>query len=537
MGISVPLPIQGNISRALLTTPTATWSQFTTLGLAPLGTFYDARSRLKKRIDAEVRTTEFEYDTLDRLITTLHPQVPEGTPVERVVYDDVARTQLSIDAEQRETLATFDLEGRVVQVDNAEGGTKIFDYDLAGNKELESSWFDRDTSRLDTIFTYDDAGRLEYRIEPLGRQTHYEYDAVGNLEAETLEDTQSSLFVDRRVEHDYDELNRKIGTRRFLGSRPIAEEAVLDGEGNAVLLRDALGRETNQRFDALNRRIEVLEPPLASRKTPRHRVHLRRKQQPNPPDAAQRRPCPRGQRSGDSVPIRRTQSARTPRGDPRHGPFREDDLWVGTRSAISGSRSIRVCIRSPTPTTLSIAVEQPSSISSLSPTSGGVVTEMNYDLVGNKVEELHPNGNVVTHRYDDLNRLEESSDSLGTLGLLTYDARGNQLTATDANGNLTVSRYDDLDRLYEQDLPEDRQLTFSYDAAGNRLTSTDARGNTTSFVYDTLNRLIEVSDPAPFADQKQTFAYDDVGNQRFVTNRRGHTTENVYNAPQPSSPK
>ena len=376
---------------------------------------YDSRSRLTERTDAEGRTTKFEYDTLDRLTSTTRPQVPEGIPVDRVTYFDVERTQWSVDAESRGTLSGFDREGRIIWVDNAEGGTKRFDYDLAGNKILESSWFDNDTPRLDTEFTYDDAGRLEYRIEPLGRQTHYEYDAVGNLVAETLEDTQGGLFDDRRVEHDYDELNRTIRTRRFLGNRPITEEAVLDGEGNAVLLRDALGRETNQRFDALNRRIEVLEPLWrpGRRRTTEFAYdgngNLIRQTLLNE-DLADQANDQVTEFEYDELNRLESQEVILSTDISEETTFGYDK--VGNLEFQIDPRLHKVSY------SYDALNRRRTTEQNLTPLSdlGWVVTGMSYDLVGNKVEELHPNGNVVTHRYDDLNRLEESSDSLGTLG-------------------------------------------------------------------------------------------------------------------------
>jgi YD repeat-containing protein len=46
-----------------------------------------------------------------------------------------------------------------------------------------------------------------------------------------------------------------------------------------------------------------------------------------------------------------------------------------------------------------------------------------------------PNGNAVAHRYDGMNRLIATSDSLGAVESYTYDANGQRLTETDANGS------------------------------------------------------------------------------------------------------
>ncbi|MCP3909465.1 MAG: RHS repeat protein, partial [Actinomycetia bacterium] len=135
----------------------------------PLGhvtrTEWTERSVPRLEVDPLGRETLIETDTLGRVTLRTLPD----TLVEQVIYDDTANTRLEIDAEGRPTTTTFDLEGRVVRVDNATGGAKVFDYDLEGNKILESLWFDEDTPRADVTFAYDDAGRLQRRTEPLGR--------------------------------------------------------------------------------------------------------------------------------------------------------------------------------------------------------------------------------------------------------------------------------------------------------------------------------------------------------------------------------
>ena len=151
---------------------------------------WDVRSLPILRTDALGRETVLEYDTLGRLIRRVLPEVVgEGTVAEQILYDDAHLRRTEIDAEGRSTVTDFDLEGRVVEITNAAGGTKVFDYDVEGNKIVESSWFDSETPRHDTTFEYDDAGRLERRLEPLGRVTDYAYDGVGNVWSETLVDS------------------------------------------------------------------------------------------------------------------------------------------------------------------------------------------------------------------------------------------------------------------------------------------------------------------------------------------------------------
>ena len=51
-----------------------------------------------------------------------------------MVYDDAANTVTAIDGNGNATVSTFDLQGRLERIDNPEGGSKIIQYDHAGNK-------------------------------------------------------------------------------------------------------------------------------------------------------------------------------------------------------------------------------------------------------------------------------------------------------------------------------------------------------------------------------------------------------------------
>ena len=229
-------------------------------------TTYDARSLPTSVTDPLGRSTVLEYDTLGRLVRRELPEAAgeSAAPEETFVYDDAADTLTRTDAAGRVTVTTNDLEDRVVQVDNAAGGTKVFAYDPAGNKILETGWFDDSTPRVETTFVYDAAGRLTERREPQtgtrGRTTIYAYDPVGNLTRETLFDRMDAGFAERVTESSYDGLNRKVEERRLTDDGPVVRTLRYDGVGNLVLAIDPLGRRTETEYDELNRPIRVTRP-------------------------------------------------------------------------------------------------------------------------------------------------------------------------------------------------------------------------------------------------------------------------------------
>ncbi|MCP3982059.1 MAG: RHS repeat protein, partial [bacterium] len=422
----------------------------------PLGhetrTEWNERSLPQREGDALGRETLIETDTLGRVIRRTLPD----DLVEQVIYDDVANTRTQIDAEGRSTVTSFDLEGRVVRIDNAAGGTKVFAYDPEGTKTLESPWFDDDTPRDDTTFVYDDAGRLDHRTEPLGRITTYVHDGAGNVISETLSDADDPDFEPRITETDYDAMNRTITVRRRLGNEWVTSHMRPDGEGNKVLELDALGRETSHVYDELNRLLETAEPE--GRVT-------------------------RNAYDGNSNLIRSTL-LNQPEDQVRELVYDQANRLITSVDAEGHSQSIEYddvgnVLREIDARGHMVSHEYDERNRKRRTTvhldAGDAVTEMDYDGVGNLTEQRQPNGNVVANVYDDLNRLTSTADSLGAVASFEYDVRSRRAAEIDARGHRTESIYDALDRLVRQDLPEERTLVFTYDAAGNLLTETDAR--------------------------------------------------------------
>lgn len=483
----------------------------------PLGqlseTTWNARSHPVSTIDPLGRETSFTYDSLGRLLSKTMPL----DAVETMVHDDIANTRTTTDAEGRVTVQRFDREGRPVETQNAAGGSRLMAYDAAGNKTLETTWHDEATPRHDTTFAYDDAGRLSRRSEPLGHTTDYTYDGVGNVLSETLSDATDPGFAPRVRETDYDALDRPIRRRRFLGTTPVETTLLLDGEGNLLTETDPLGRVTTHAYDALDRRVETLEPEWQPGQLKRTIFDY---------DA-----------NGNLLTETRFNQ---PFDQVRSRTYDALDRLVTETSTTGGTTSFEYDAvgnltreTDPNGNVVSHVYDALDRRERTIQTLDGAdaVTRFTYDRVGNRLSEEWPNGNLVSHGYDALNRLVTSSDLLGPLTSATYDARGNRLTETDANGNLTTNTWDALDRLVTQDLSADRTLGFAYDVAGNLLAETDPRGAVTEHDYDTLDRRVVTTLPeAEGAIFTESATYDLVGNRLSVTDRNGNTRTFAYDA-------
>ncbi len=480
---------------------------------------YDVRSLPIRQVDPRGGVTVLEYDTLGRPVRRVLPkaQGEAEAPEETWAYDDPADTVTRTDAAGRATITTKDLQGRVVQVVNPAGGSKLYEYDAEGNKTLESSWFDDQTARHDTTFTYDAAGRLAERSEPLGRTTDYVYDPAGNLVRETFSDASDGSFVPRVTEYEYDGLNRRITTRRLTATDPVVTRMGYDGEGRLVRVEDPLGRVTTTDYDELGRAIRVQAPEGQETVTlydgAGNRTEERRLNEVDGQEADQVR---RFVYDGVGRVVQKIDAL-------GHGTLFEYDLSGNLTRRIDRRLDVVAYTYDARNRRIATTVY----LTRVTSPQRQVTTRYAYDAVGHRVEEDWPNGDVVTHAYDALDRKIRSEDSLGLLEAATYDARGNVLTATDAEGRVTTTTYDALDRATRIAMPADRVIERTWDVAGDRLSEKDPRGHTTTFAYDRLNRLVRATDPAPIGTTRET-AYDAAGNKIAETDRRGQTTSFEY---------
>ena len=106
--------------------------------------------------------TEFQYDRLNRLTTTVLPAHRGQRPSERIQYDALGNKAVVANPNGVATRYAYDLHGRMVSIA------------LDWNPTVP------DTSQPNlTRFEYDELGNLIAQIDSEGRLTRYEYDAMG----------------------------------------------------------------------------------------------------------------------------------------------------------------------------------------------------------------------------------------------------------------------------------------------------------------------------------------------------------------------
>ncbi len=172
---------------------------------------------------------------------------------------------------------------------------------------------------------------------------------------------------------------------------------------------------------------------------------------------------------------------------------------------------------------------------------GSVFWKFAYDGNGNRTSDRDPEGHVTTYGYDELNRLETATQTVGLDTLTTeyeYDVQDNLRKFTDPRALETSYVNSDMGWKLRITSPDTGQTIQTYDPAGNLINSTDARGVLVTRSYDALDRPLSVmytdsglnvtrsydSLAVSFGIGRRTGTTDPSGSSVFHYDRRGLLT-------------
>jgi RHS repeat-associated protein len=133
----------------------------------------------------------------------------------------------------------------------------------------------------------------------------------------------------------------------------------------------------------------------------------------------------------------------------------------------------------------------------------GTVLTYAYTPTGKLSSITYPDQTRVKNTYDNLDRLTQMQDSIGTSSF-SYDANGRITGFTD---------------------PDGFALSYTYDAAGNITRVTYPDNTTVTYAYDAANRMATVTD---WLDGQATYAYDQDGRLEALTHFNGIVTDYTY---------
>lgn len=532
--------------------------------------------------DAAGKTTRFHYDVRGRLTGITNAL---GHTAGRQ-YDAYGRVTARLD-ELGKTLQanTYDLDGRLMEIEDANGNATRFAYGEAGElAQIQFPTFRRElaydargrvtetTDRLSdtlaytarqrfdakgnlvettdrngkkTAMAYDGLGRLTQTTDPAGGVTRYAYDARGNLLA--VQDANGNV-----TKYGYERNNRKAAETRPLGQ---TQRYAYNPAGNLTAFEDAKGNRLAYEYDAAGRRSVERHTP-AGTDTPTRTITYHYNaagaltgytdSQGNAAtyalDELHRKTAETLTYGSLSFTLATTYHATGRKAsftwpDGTVAGYEYDDNQVLSRITLpSGAVSINetrwnapASLTYPGGTTRTVSYDALMRISEIRVKDPGQVSLLHYrheyDAESNISAKDTEHG-AYGYQYDELYRLTQAANPTPLAAeAYTYDALGNRLTDSNRPG---AWEYDGNNALTRSFAATGEANGYTYDANGSLIAkaspSADPKDNQ-QFVYDAQNRLVEVKDQG--GTIVATYHYDPFG-RRIAKTVAGTATYYLY---------
>ncbi len=502
-------------------------------------TAYDAAGNVAETVNPLLNKWDYAYDARNRKVQEFEPSALDATsntssrPTTEWAYDPAGRVTATIDARGNETDSVYDAANRVTDVNQPAvtvGGTSSrpnthTTYDFDGNVHTL-----RDPNSNTTTNTYDALNRLLTSTDALSITVTNTYDQVGNKL--TVEDGNSHT-----TSFAYDGLNRNTTVTDAAGNVTTLTYDALNKTGRT----DALGQATTYSYDVRNRLSNVTYASTASANSQRNYAY-----------------------DNDGNLLSVTEPSKTVANvayayDALNRVVAESsngithayayDLAGNRIQALYGAPSVGTPTTSTATRILTSIYDKLNRLSTLTDQTAaefavptvGRTTYYGYDLNGNIVQKIAPNGDIESETFDALNRsvTQNGVTSVlnGSVSLYNftygYDLAGNVLTVGETYpsglSNRTVTNtYDAINRLLTETVTgtaPNAVTTYAYDAANNRTSKviTGTGADSISYTYNNLNQ------PTSYGDGTRSVAltYDADGNRstRVVTGGTDNGTD------------
>uniref|UniRef100_UPI0040573D10 RHS repeat-associated core domain-containing protein n=1 Tax=Candidatus Electrothrix sp. TaxID=2170559 RepID=UPI0040573D10 len=491
----------------------------------------------------------YHYDEELRLVRT---DYPDGTAEEFTYDEDLNRTNHQNQAGSQWTW-TYDDQGNRLTADGPLGWHRAWEYNERNQVTRMTEKVNATTER-ETTFSYDDNGNLTGFCLPLGDCGSISYDAHGlplvmtDLRGNTTSnayDEEGDLISVTDPEgaatsFSHDDLGRIIGKTKPLGN---SYSYTYDNNSNLIAVDGPLGFHIGYEYDANNNLTTSLDPNGGAIKYAW--------------TASDSIAAVTNQLGFTSSFAYGLMNERTGRIDAegRQWSYSYDNMLrvtdvsgpLGLHQSFAYNALGRITDATDPENRIKHveydALGRPLTITrNYLPGAGedadtNVTTAFTYDLLGNRLSVIDPEGYVFRSEYDLQNRLRTKQDAEGYEWEYNYDPMGNLLSVLNPRGYASSYAYTPTNRLQSVSNPEAHTRTLAYNGNGKLTQVTDPMGTVTSFAYNELDRRSEVIrnyQPAVAPDQQTNvsskFEYDLAGNLRFVTNPLNHQAEIRYDA-------
>lgn len=479
---------------------------------------YDKNGNCVSKDNGEFRQT-FEYDALGRLTSFVDNN---GQKVD-VVLDSRGKVKEKTFSDNRKYVYEYDSEGNCISSIDGKGRKQTFEYGPL-NKLTKA------TDNLNNVkeYSYYPGGALKSVLNPDGSGVEFEYDKNGNLLKRRYSTGHETVFA-------YDALDRIISVRQgdnvttyeYDSSGNVSSE--IDARGNQTKynyspinkleqVTNSFGVATDYEFDAMGQLINIRSSESAFGDNDGYLIRYSR----NDVGLIESIVYPNGVKQNykydkygkvteyTDEDNNVTNYKYSPSGmltdvsysDGNHAEYEYDGFGHIISAANESGKT-------------KIVYDDFGKIVSIE-NDNGLILKNEWNDEGLKNKTVYPNGEEISYKYDNLNRIKAICGDAGFFEF-EYDESG-RLSKRKMPDDITESySYNKSGSLESIDYVAQNKkcsLRYRYDEAGNRIEKTEITDSVsdsqfrTEYGYDKLNRIVY----AKTGDDVTTFEYDDYGN-------------------------
>jgi len=490
---------------------------------------YDSLNNLVSTTDPENRTTTYTYD--GKLLTSKTDSMGATT---NYTYTAEGYLQTVEDPHNQTTTYTYNSHGQVTSITNSRSGTTTYTYDELGRLtdtqdsqlRVTRNEYNKAGQLIKTIRNYD-FEREQNEDNLYNITTTYEYDVRGNQISVT--DTLGHI-----TRYEYDHADRLIRTIKYLEGADPEEIITTNAYTSSGLLESTtgpMGRVTEYHYDATGRRLYVTDPLQNSSG---NTVYDITENKATVTDALGH---PATYYYDDLNRVIKVVDAlgnytETTYDENGNVATQVDKLGRETRytTAYQENPNLRIETTTyPLGETITIYDALGNRVKTIDQL--GNQTEYTYNTNGDlltvtKVRDTEPDIVITTNVYDEKGNLLSTKDALDRITRYEYDQWNRRTAMINPELQRTEYVYDVLDRVVSVTGPEGTTQTF-YDALGNVIERIDTHSRISKTSYDSLGRVISTTD---FNGVTTTNTYDLAGNLIYTEDSLDHETTYTYDA-------
>ena len=493
---------------------------------------YDALNRLTSTNDESGDTTTYQYDANGNNIAINSPDGISST-FQYNEMDFEINTQHAFNhssktfdkngnlIEKQDGLGNstnyeYDTNDRLITITDALGQQISYQYDKNGNLVAAT---DKMGNTSQTF--YDALNQPVLFINTLGDSILTSYDELGNQKIITNERGFDTEFF-------YDPFHRRVLIQYPIGTQSFD----YDKNGNQINKTDALGRNTSFEFDVINQIIKIIHPDgsslIQSYDENGNTISIKNEENEtnrysyNALDRIVSHTNAENETSTFTYDNLGNQIITTlPSGNIIHNVYDQESRLTATYDKLGGILKNTYDILG------NIIIQSDGNGNSVThqydvlqrkiatTDQKGDLSQFTFDPNNNLIQSIDREGNITLRSYNELNQPISQNNGLGKPVSYSFDKAGNLIMITDANGNITEYEYDGNDRQIKETHADGTTKEYTYDNFGNIISRKDNRGFVTSYDYNERNRLVFRNYPD---NNDDSFSYDATGRMISASN-------------------